>query len=122
MEVLIALVVLGIVTMIFFQTTTFSLRNIGRSSNWQQEEVVVEKTIERLRMVRSASHLKALDSTGADRTSGIPIQVRVKGNIPAASVCAGFACDSLAQITVVAKRANSKDSLRISTYIFAKAP
>lgn len=122
MEVLIALVLLAILTTIFFQTTSSSMRNVGRSSNWQQEAVVVEKTIENLRRVHSATHLRNLDSTGTDRTSGTPITVHVKGAPPASSICNGFACDSLTLITVVAKRSKSTDSLRISTYLFAKAP
>lgn len=121
MEVLIALIVLGIITTIFFQTTSSSMRNVGRSSNWQKEAVAVEKTIENLRRTKAASHLRTLDSTGIDISSGTAIRVRVKGAVPPPSICAGFACDSLAQITVVAQRTNYPDSLRISTYIFAKA-
>lgn len=122
MEVLIALVLLAIISTIFLRTSTSSIRNTGKSMDWQLETVVIEKTVENLRRRTSASQLRALDSTGTDRTGDIPIAVRVKGAAPPAGTCTDFPCDSLAQITVTARRASFPDSLSITTFLFPVRP
>ena len=45
LEVLIALILLGVISVIYVQTTRFSQKNTGKSIDWQAEGVVVEKTI-----------------------------------------------------------------------------
>jgi prepilin-type N-terminal cleavage/methylation domain-containing protein len=122
MEVLIALVILAIVTTVFMRTSNMSIRNTGRSMDWQLETIVVEKTIENLRRCTSPGHLRGLDSIGEDRTGNVPVSVRVHGSAPPAGTCTGFPCDSLAQVTVVAQRTSYPDSLSVTTFLFAKRP
>jgi type II secretory pathway pseudopilin PulG len=122
LEILIALVILGILTTVLFRTMNSSITDMGRASNNQAEVVAVERTVENLRRQHSASHLRGLDSSGTDSSSGVRIQVHVKGGAPPSSISGTWPCDSVAEMTVSAKRQNSPDSLRISTYLFAKAP
>lgn len=122
MEVLVALILLGIISLIFVQTTGMSLRNTGRSTDWQQEAVVIEKTIENLRRVTNASALRALDSSGVDRTNDVPIRISVRGSPPPAAVCPDFDCPDLVQVHLVARRETINDSVTVSTFLFAKSP
>ncbi|MBK9576649.1 MAG: prepilin-type N-terminal cleavage/methylation domain-containing protein [Fibrobacterota bacterium] len=122
MEVLIALVLLGIISLIFLRTSTTSIRNTGKAMDWQLETVVIEKTVENLRRCQSAAHLRSIDSQAYDRTGDVSVSVHVLGAPPPSGTCPGFPCDSLAQITVTAKRDAYPDSLSITTFLFTKKP
>lgn len=122
MEVLIALVLLGIISMIFMRTSTTSIRNTGKSMDWRMETVVVEKTVENLRRCTSSAHLRSLDSSATDATGNVPILLRVKGSAPPSGTCVGFPCDSIAQVTVTARRQTYPDSLSITTFLYVKLP
>jgi len=122
MEVLIALVILGIVTLIVFRTSVASIHDTGRASDWQHESAVVEKTIEWLRKSTDAPHLKSLDSSATDSSNGVKIRVSVKGSTPPTSICALFPCANVARVSVTARRTGFNDSMVVSTYLFAKAP
>lgn len=118
MEVLVALVVLGIFATIYAQTSQLSQKNTGKSTDWQLEGTVIEKTIESLRTGQSLSELQNMDRTWVDSTSRVHVDVSLKGGVPPAEACQGFAADQLAQITVVAKRHGFDDSLSVTTYIW----
>lgn len=119
LEVLIALVILGIVSVAYMQTTRFAQKNTVKSIDWQAEASVVEKAIENLRTGHTVAQLQMFDSSWTDTTQGaLRIQVRARGGIPPASVANGFPADRLAQITVVAKRTSYQDSMSVTTYLW----
>jgi len=122
MEVLIALILLGVISMIYMQTSRISQKNTGRATDWQDEGIVLEKTIENLRLVHSASRLRTLDSSGWDSSGQTKVRISIKGSAPDPSLCTGFNCDSLAMIRMVAKRTTFPDSIVVSTYLYAKLP
>ena len=118
-EVMIALVLLGVISMIFLQTTRFSQQNAGKAIDWQAESVVIEKTIENLRVGHTVSQLQAIDTSFVDATQGaLRIQCRVKGAVPPSEVTMGFPASRLAMITVMAKRDTFDDSIVVSTYLW----
>lgn len=118
-EVMIALVLLGVISMIFLQTTRFSQKNTGKSIDWQAENIVLEKTIENLRVGHTIAQLQKIDTSFVDTTQGtLRIQCKVNGSVPPAEVTNGFPPDRLAKITVMAKRTTFNDSIVISTYLW----
>lgn len=118
-EVMIALVLLGVISVIFLQTTRFSQKNTGKSIDWQAETVVIEKTIENLRVGHTVSGLQAMDSTFIDATQGtLRIQCRVKGGVPPTSLTQDFPPSRIAQVTVTAKRTTFDDSVVVTTYLW----
>ena len=119
LEVMIALVLLGVISMIFLQTTRFSQQNAGKSIDWQAESVVIEKTIENLRVGHTVAQLQILDTAFVDSTQGsLRIRCQVKGAVPPAAVTMGFPPSRLAQVTVMAKRTTFDDSIVVSTYLW----
>jgi len=118
MEVLVALVVLGIFATIYAQTSQLSQKNTGKSTDWQLEGTVVEKTIESLRTGHSLQELQHADSSWIDSTGRVKVSVSLKGGIPPSSVCDGFSPEQLAQISLVARRQGFDDSLSITTYVW----
>lgn len=119
LEVMIALVLLGVISVIFLQTTRFSQQNTGKSIDWQAESVVIEKTIENLRVGHTVSQLQKMDSTFVDKTQGaVKVNCRIQGAIPAGNVTMGFPANRIAQVTVTAKRSGYDDSITISTYLW----
>lgn len=121
MEVLIALIVLGVISVIYLQMSRYSQKNTGKSVDWQSESVLIEKTIENLRTGHTTSGLRTMDSTWVDSTNSAADSLTVLGSAPDPSFC-GIYCDSLAQITVKAKRRNFDDSISIVTYLFVETP
>lgn len=122
MEVMIALVVLGVISIIYMQMSRYSQKNTGKSIDWQAESVLLEKTIENLRMGHSTNRLQSFDSAWTDSTSSAKIDVTVHGGMPDPSFC-GVYCDSLAKISITAKRQKFvDDSITITTYLFVKVP
>ena len=59
-EMMVALVILGIVIQIFFQTTKYSSQNQGKTRDWTAESAVLEKTMEGLRTDYSMTQLQGL--------------------------------------------------------------
>ncbi|MEN9307337.1 MAG: hypothetical protein RL173_1269 [Fibrobacterota bacterium] len=118
MEVLIALVVLGIFATIYAQTTQLSQKNTGKATDWQLEGTVIEKTIESVRTGYSLHQLQNVDSSWIDSTGRFKVSVSMKGGTPPASVCNGFSPEQLAQVSLVARRDGFDDSLSITTYLW----
>lgn len=119
LEVMVALVLLGVISMIFLQTSRFSQQNAGKAIDWQAESVVIEKTIENLRVGHTVSQLQGMDSNFVDSTQGsLRIQCRVQGSVPPSAVTMGFPPSRLAKITVKAKRTTFDDSIVVSTYLW----
>lgn len=118
-EVLVALVILGVISVIYMQTTRYAQKNAGKGIDWQAESVVVEKTIENLRVGYTVSQLQALNTSTIDSTQGrLRIRVKVKGGVPPASIATSFSSDKLAQVTVTAKRESFDDSITVTTYLW----
>lgn len=118
LEVLIALVILGMISAIYMYTSHSSQKNTGKSVDWQIESVVIEKTIERLRTGYTLAQIQNFKGDWIDSSSRIKIHVTAIGGIPPAIVCVGFDPNKLAQISVTAKRENFNDSLSITTYLW----
>jgi prepilin-type N-terminal cleavage/methylation domain-containing protein len=118
LEVLIALILLGVISAIYVQTTRFSQKNTGRSIDWQAEGVVIEKTFEHFRTGYTLKQLQTFQGSWTDSTGKVKIAVRATGGIPPASVCKGACPEQLAQVTVQAKRENFPDSISITAYLW----
>lgn len=121
MEVMIALVILGLISAVYMVTSRYSQKNTGKATDWQAESVAIEKTVERLRLIHDVNVLRNDNSTWIDSTSKVKVRVTVQGAAPPGSVCANY-CDNVAMMTIVAKRENFNDSISVTTYLFAKAP
>jgi prepilin-type N-terminal cleavage/methylation domain-containing protein len=121
LEVLIAVVILGVIVTLFAESSTLSRKLTGRSANWVQEGIVVEKTLENLRVGRSLANLRGLDSTGVDNTGQYPVRIRVVGSQPQAADCPGYPVTNLAKIRLSARRDSlGTDSVSVTTYIWAQ--
>lgn len=118
LEVLIALILLGVVSVIYVQTSRYSQKNTGKSVDWQAEGIVIEKTFEQLRTGRTLKQLQTLDSGWTDSSGNVRIRVRATGGVPPASVCKGFLPEQLAQVRVLAKRENFDDSIDVTAYLW----
>jgi prepilin-type N-terminal cleavage/methylation domain-containing protein len=119
-EVMMALVVLGIVTMIFFQTSKYSGSNQTKTRSWTAEAAAIEKTMESLRSDYSMTQLQALSLTRIDSSQGsAKITVTARGSVPStAYVGTDFPADMLAQVVVSASKVGEKDTLTISALLW----
>ena len=118
-EVMVALVILGIVTQIFFQTTKYSQANQGKTRDWTAESAVIEKTIEGLRSDYTMTTLQGLSKSWVDSSQGsAKIAVAVRGSIPPTSVATGFPPEMLAQVRVSVMRVGDKDTLSVTTILW----
>lgn len=118
-EVMMALVVLGIVTMIFFQTTKYSGSNQGKTRSWTAEAAVVEKTMESLRSDYSMTQLQSLSFSRTDSSQGgSRVLVTVRGGAAPASVATDFPPEMLAQVVVSACKVGERDTLTISALLW----
>jgi len=118
-EVMVALVILGVISVIYMQTTRYAQKNAGKGIDWQAESVVIEKTIENLRVGYTVAQIQALNTSSIDSTQGkLRISVKVKGGVPPASIATSFSSDKLAQVTVTAKRDTFNDSIVVTTYLW----
>jgi len=118
-EVMMALVVLGIVTMIFFQTSKYSGSNQKKTRNWTAEAAVIEKTMESLRSDYSMTQLQALSLSLTDSSQGgARIKVTARGSVPSTAVATGFPADMLAQVVVSANKVGDPDTLTISALLW----
>ena len=118
LEVLVALVLLGLISGIYMYTSHASQKNTGKSVDWQAESVAIEKAIELLRSGHTLGQVQHFDSTWIDNTSRMNIDVTAIGDVPPDSVCKGFDRHKLAQVTVTATRRNSTEGLTITTYLW----
>lgn len=118
-EVLVALVVLGVISVVYLQSTRYAQANTNKGIDWQAESVVIEKTLENLRVGYTVTQLQAMDSSAIDTSQGkLRIKVTVRGSKPPSSVAVGFSPDRLAQVTVTAKRETFRDSISVTTYLW----
>jgi len=117
LEVLIALVVLGVIATIYAQTSRNAQKMSGRSENWDQEGIAIEKTLENLRVDYTLPLLRAMESTWVDRKGQFAITIRVKGSEPVAADCPGYPVTRLAKMVLVAKREAVADSLVATTFL-----
>lgn len=117
MEVLVALVVLGVITTIFAQTSHVATRMTGRSMNWDQEGIVLEKTIENLRTDYTLPQLRSMNSSWVDSKGQYAIAIEVKGSTPTAEDCPGYPVTRLAKIELVARRTTIADSIAVTTFV-----
>jgi len=118
LEVLVALILLGIITAIYMRTSHYSQKNTGRSVDWQAESAVIEKTIERLRTGHTLAQVQNFDTSFIDSSNRINIHVVAEGRFPPASACVGFDSSKLAKVSVQAWRETNKDSISITTYLW----
>ena len=118
-EVLMALVILGVISVVYLQSTRYAQNNTNKGIDWQAESVVIEKTLENLRVGYTVAQLQSLNTSTIDTTQGkLRIRVDVRGTKPPASVAVGFSPDRLAQVTVTAKRESFGDSISVTTYLW----
>lgn len=118
-EVLMALVILGVISVVYLQSTRYAQENTNKGVDWQAESVVIEKTLENLRVGYTVTQLQALNTSTIDTTQGkLRIRVNVQGTKPPSSVAVGFSPDRLAQVTVTAKRESFHDSISVTTYLW----
>lgn len=117
MEVLIALAILGVIATIFAQTSRNAQKITGKSENWDQEGVVIEKTIENLRVGYSLAKLRSLDCTWVDQKGQFAISITVKGSTPLAADCPGYPVTRLAKLALTARRTSTKDSIVATTFL-----
>ncbi|MEN9308129.1 MAG: hypothetical protein RL173_2061 [Fibrobacterota bacterium] len=118
-EVMMALVILGIVTQIYFQTTKFSSKNQGKTRSWTSEAAVVEKTMEALRSDYTMPVLQSMNKSWIDSSQGTArIAVSVRGSVPATSMTTGFPSEMLANMTVRAWKVGEKDTLAITAVLW----
>jgi prepilin-type N-terminal cleavage/methylation domain-containing protein len=117
LEVLIALAILGVIATIFAQTSRNAQKITGKSENWDQEGIVIEKTIENLRVDYSLTRLRNLDSSWVDARGQFAISISVKGSTPTAEDCPGYPVTRLAKISLVARRTSTKDSIAATTFL-----
>ncbi|HOX51283.1 MAG TPA: type II secretion system protein, partial [Fibrobacteria bacterium] len=98
-EVMVALVILGIVVAIFLQTNKYSTRNQGKTRNWTSEAAVLEKTVETLRTDYSVTELQGMSRSWIDSSQGgAKFEVSVAGSVAPSTIATGFPPTMLAQV------------------------
>jgi|ERR1035437_2596839 prepilin-type N-terminal cleavage/methylation domain-containing protein len=118
-EVMMALVILGIVMAIFFQTSKYSTSNQGKTRSWEGEAAVMEKTVEDLRSDYNMTQLQSLSSSWTDSSQGgAKYLVSVHGSVAPDSIATGFPPSMLAQMVVTVKKAGDTDSLKAATVLW----
>lgn len=118
-EVMMALVILGIVTQIYFQSTKYSTQNQGKTRSWTAEAAVVEKTMESLRSDYSMPLLQSMNKSWIDSSQGSSrIAVSVRGSVPSSGMTSGFPPEMLAQMVVRAWKVGEKDTLAITAVLW----
>jgi len=117
LEVLIALAILGVIATIFAQTSRNAQKISGKSENWDQEGIAIEKTIENLRVDYTLPRLRAMDSTWVDQKGQFAISISVKGYTPTTTDCPGYPVTRLAKMVLTARRASMNDSIVATTFL-----
>ncbi len=118
LEVLIALVVLGIIAMLFAQTSRISQRTAGKSVDWVQEGVAIEKTVENLRIGHGLEDLRNMDSSWTDHSASFPIQMSTKGEVPNIVDYGAIPVERLAVVTISARRTSYQDSVVVKSILW----
>ena len=114
-----ALVILGIVISIFYQTSKYSTRNQGKTRSWEGEAAVMETTVEGLRTGYSMTQLQNLSSSWTDSSQGVNrYAVTVAGSVAPDSVATTFPASMLAQVVITVKKLGDTDSLKASTILW----
>lgn len=118
-EVMMALVILGVVITIFFQTSKMSTKNQGKTRNWTGESAVLEKTVEGLRTDYSMTALQALSTSWVDSSQGsAKFAVTVRGSVAPPEIATTFPATMLAQVFVSVKKVGDTDSLAVTTVLW----
>jgi prepilin-type N-terminal cleavage/methylation domain-containing protein len=118
-EVMMALVILGIVISIFYQTSKYSTGNQGKTRSWEGEAQVMEATVEGLRTGYSMTQLQNLSSSWTDSSQGgTKYSVTVQGSVAPDSVATTFPANMLAQLAITVKKLGDTDSLTASTILW----
>lgn len=118
-EVMMALVILGVVMTIFFQTSRYSTKNQAKSRSWEGEAAVLEKTVESLRSDYTMTQLQAISTSWVDSSQGTArYQVSVQGAVAPDSVATSFPQNMLAQVQVGVKKLGDTDSLQVTTLLW----
>lgn len=118
-EVMVALVVLGIVIAIFFQTNKISTKNQGKTRSWTSEAAVLEKTVETLRTDYTVTELQGMSKTWVDSSQGgAKFNVAVVGSVASSTIATGFPPTMLAQVVVTVKKPGDTDSLSVTTVLW----
>jgi prepilin-type N-terminal cleavage/methylation domain-containing protein len=122
-EVMTALVILGIVTAIFFQTSKYSTKNQGKTRSWEGEAAVMEKVVEDLRSDYNMTQLQNLSTSWVDSSQGgSRYSVKVQGSVAPDSIANAssppFPANMLAQIVVTVKKVGDTDSLKAATILW----
>ncbi|MBK8804508.1 MAG: prepilin-type N-terminal cleavage/methylation domain-containing protein [Fibrobacteres bacterium] len=118
LEVLIALVVLGIIVTLYTHTSRIAQRTTGASIDWIQEGVVIEKTVENLRIGHTLDRLQTFDSSWTDNSSQFVIHVSAKGEAPNPADFAAIPTANLAVMTISARRSTFRDSVVVKTVLW----
>lgn len=116
-EVLIALVILGVIATLYAQTSRISQKLSGRSTDWDQEGVAIEKTIENLRLRGDLDRLRTIDSSWQDNSGQYAIDLSLKGSTPTTADCPGYPVQRLARVSVAARRKSQTDSVVVTTFV-----
>jgi len=118
-DVMMALVILGVVMAIFTRTSNYSTRNQGKTRSWEGEGAVVEKTMESLRSDYTMTQLQSLSGGWVDSSQGgIRYRVDVNGSVAADSVATSFPQNMLAQMHVCVRKVGDSDSLVVTTLLW----
>lgn len=118
LEVLIALVMLGIIATLYAQSSRIAQRTTGKSVDWVQEGTVIEKTVENLRIGHSLATLQSFDSAWTDKSGQFPIQVTAKGAPADPAEFKNTPTSNLAVMTISARRDAYKDSVVVKTVLW----
>jgi len=118
LEVLIALVILGIIATLFAQSSRVAQRTSGKSVDWVQEGILIEKTLENLRVGHTLDRLRNIDSSWTDQTGQYQVAVTAKGATPTAADCPGYPVSNLARMTIIARRNSMQDSVLVNTFLW----
>ncbi|HNY29988.1 MAG TPA: prepilin-type N-terminal cleavage/methylation domain-containing protein [Fibrobacteria bacterium] len=118
LEVLIALVVLGLVVAFFAQASHITQRTTGRAVDWIQEGTVIEKTVENLRVGHTLDRLRTFDSSWTDHSGQVAIQVTARGAVPDPAAFGDVPTSNLALMTISARRTAYKDSVVVTTVMW----
>lgn len=118
-EVMMALVILGIALEIFFRTTHLAQKNNAKGRDWQVETTVVERTLENLRVDSTVTALQGMNLTWIDSSMGPKIQLQAVGSVASGSVAPDFPADMVAQISIKAIRIGWTDTTSVTAVIWS---
>jgi prepilin-type N-terminal cleavage/methylation domain-containing protein len=118
-EVMMALVILGIALEIFFRTTSMAQKNNAAGRDWQLETTVVERTIERLRIDSTVTALQNMNLSWIDSSMGQKVQLIAVGSVASNNVAPDFPADMVAQVSIKAIRIGMTDTTAVTAVIWS---